>query len=94
MNPFDVIEARLETIENLIRELRAAQEPPETDTWLNLDELIEYLPDRPAKPTLYSWVSNGLIPYHKLMKRLYFRKTEIDGWLEAGRRKTFDELKK
>jgi excisionase family DNA binding protein len=64
----------------------------ETDGWLNLEELQDYLPDHPAKPTIYSWVSQRLIPHHKGGKKLRFRKSEIDEWLSAGKRQSNDEI--
>lgn len=60
--------------------------------WFNIDELREYLPDRPAKTTIYGWVSNRQIPHHKGGKKLRFLKSEIDKWLEAGKRQSNTEL--
>jgi predicted DNA-binding transcriptional regulator AlpA len=64
---------------------------PETDHWLNLNDLCAYLPDRPTKPTVYGWVHGRAIPCHKRGKKLYFLKSEIDTWLKAGRKKTYAE---
>ena len=63
----------------------------EPDRWLNLIELCDYLPDKPAKPTVYGWIQNHLIPHHKGSKRLRFLKSEIDAWLMLGRNKTIAE---
>ena len=63
------------------------------DRWLDIDELIEYLPGKPAKATLYGYVSKGEIPSHKSGKRLVFLKSEIDKWLKSKRRKTAEEIK-
>lgn len=49
--------------------------------WLNIDDLCEYLPDKPAKQTVYGWVCKKKIPYHKKGKKLQFLKSEIDEWL-------------
>ena len=49
--------------------------------WLNIDDLCEYLPDKPAKQTVYGWVCKKKIPYHKKGKKLQFLKSEIDRWL-------------
>ena len=51
------------------------------DKWLSINDLIEYLPDNTARATIYGWVSQGLIPYHKYGKKLTFLKSEIDKWL-------------
>ena len=52
--------------------------------WMNIKQLCEYLPDKPALQTVYEWVSKKLIPYHKKGKKLFFLKTEIDEWLFSG----------
>lgn len=62
------------------------------EAWLNLDGLCAYLPEEPAKQTVYTWVSNQTIPFHKKGKKLYFLKSEIDEWLKAGRRQTRAEI--
>lgn len=63
----------------------------ELDGWFNLNELCNYLPDKPAKATVYNWVHTGLIPCHKGQKKLRFLKSEIDNWLKQGRKKTIAE---
>ena len=69
------------------------QPQPETDQWFDLSELCEYLPDKPAKATLYGYVSANKIPHHKGAKKLRFLKSEIDEWLKSGKRKTISEIK-
>ncbi|MCQ2958990.1 MAG: helix-turn-helix domain-containing protein [Bacteroidales bacterium] len=51
------------------------------DKWLSMSDLINYLPDKTARATIYGWVSQGIIPYHKYGKKLTFLKSEIDYWL-------------
>jgi excisionase family DNA binding protein len=63
-----------------------------TTKWLNIDELKEYLPDRPAKATIYGWVCSRQIPHHKGGKKLRFLQSEIDEWLATGKRKSESEL--
>jgi len=65
------------------------------DRWLSIEELCTYLPDKPAIPTVYGWVHKNLIPFNKNegRKRLRFRKSKIDTWLESGRKKTFKEIR-
>jgi predicted DNA-binding transcriptional regulator AlpA len=55
---------------------------------VDLNELCNYLPDKPAKATVYGWIHASLIPCHKGQKKLRFRKSEIDTWLLEGRKKT------
>jgi len=81
---------KVETIETLL--CRQQQPPQETDRWLNLTDLCNYHPDHPAKPTVYTWICQRLIPHHKKGKKLMFLKSEIDDWLKQGRRKTITEI--
>lgn len=63
-----------------------------SDKWLTLEELREYLPEHPAKATIYGWVSSRTIPHHKGNKRLRFKQSEIDSWIADGKRKSESEL--
>ncbi len=58
----------------------------DSDYWYDLAELCEYLPDKPSKATVYSWIHNGTIPFHKGAKKLRFLKSEIDKWLKDGKK--------
>jgi predicted DNA-binding transcriptional regulator AlpA len=82
-------------IENSLRKILSTQQKDnaqQTDHWFDLIELCNYLPDKPAKPTVYGWVSSSLIPHHKRAKKLFFLKSEIDTWLKESRRKTLSEI--
>lgn len=91
---------KLTDLEQLIRaairdELKSQKTDSEdADRWLSIDELREYLPDHPAKQTIYGWTSNYEIPFHKRQgqKAVYFLKSEIDAWLVKGRKKTIAEI--
>lgn len=92
-NPFELIDARLESIESLLLGLNLKDKgqpssnlPP--DAWLNIDSLINYLPEKPAKATIYAWVHANSIPYYKNGKHLRFRMSEIDEWIQSGKKKT------
>jgi len=95
-NPFETIEERLSSIESLIHDLK--KQPDQTslvessECWFNLSELCIYIPDKPAKPTVYGWVHSGTIPYHKGKKKLRFLKSEIDEWLKSGKHKSNAEI--
>lgn len=82
---------KLDNIEQILLE-KSNQPPAQTDQWFNLTELCEYLPDKPAKQTVYSWVHSSYVPSHRKGKKLYFLKSEIDRWLKTGRRKTLAEI--
>ncbi len=64
----------------------------ETDEWFDIHQLREYLPDRPARATIYQWIHSRQIPYHKGSKKLRFLKSEIDLWLKSSRQKTSKEI--
>jgi|SRR5690606_4290965 len=94
-NPFDVIEARLSSIENLILDLKHQPnkvEPTEQpDQLLTIDEACELL--HLTKPTVYSKVSKGELPgVCKQGKRLYFDKQILINWIRSGRKLSNDEI--
>ena len=83
----------LEKVSNIEMQLQnSSTQRPVSDCWLNLNELCQYHPDKPAKPTIYGYVQNRSIPFHKKGKKLFFLKSEIDTWLKSGRRSTAAEI--
>lgn len=82
---------KVDKLETLLSVQTAAKVEP-ADRWFNLQELCEYLPDRPAKQTVYGWIGQHTVPYHKKGKKLQFLKSEIDAWLKSDKRKTVAEL--
>ncbi len=96
-NPFELLDARLSSIENLLLDLKHStgnHSPNQnTDTWFDLNELCQYLPDKPKKQTVYGWINQRLIPFHKTTKKLQFLKSEIDNWIKSGRKQTIAEIK-
>jgi hypothetical protein len=75
-----------ETVNACLKYNNKSNTPTEpTDRWFNVDELINYLPDRPAKQTIYGKVSNNEIPHYKHAKKLHFLKSEIDEYLKKGK---------
>lgn len=81
---------KVEKIENHLAGMNNSAEEP--DRWMNIDELMAYHPDKPAKKTVYDWVTMRRVPYHKDGKRLRFLKSEIDRWLMSAYHKTEDEM--
>lgn len=47
-----------------------------------------------AKQTLYGYTSKNLIPFIKVGKKLLFRKSDLDLWLNEGKKKSISELEK
>jgi len=57
---------------------------------MTIQEAAEFL--NLAVPTLYTMTSKHTIPYRKRGKRLYFRLSELEQWLESGKKKSVAEL--
>jgi excisionase family DNA binding protein len=95
-NPFEVIEARLSSIENLILDLK--HQPQKVESKIQLEQLLtiqeaaEFL--SLTIPTMYSKVSKGELPVMKRSKRLYFSRTELLEYLKVGRKKSTPEIEK
>ncbi len=77
-----------------IREALGEQAPAQTqaDTLLSLSEAALFL--KIAEATLYGYTSARKIPFLKKGKKLYFRRAELEAWLQSGRRKTVSEIEK
>jgi len=93
-NPFEVIEARLSSIENLILDLKhqpTKVEPTEQpEQLLTVQGAAEFL--GLTVPTIYSKCSRYEIPFMKRSKRLYFSSTELMEYLKEGRIKSNAEI--
>jgi excisionase family DNA binding protein len=72
------------------KKIKPTQEPK--DYFMDLEELQNYLPSHPPLPTIYGWCSKKMIPYHKIGRRLAFRRSEIEGWLEMKHVPTTEEI--
>lgn len=53
-----------------------------TDRWLSVEEIAEYL--GVSKDTVYTKVSAGTMPAHKVGRFWKFKKEEIDEWVKSG----------
>ena len=93
-NPFEVIEARLSSIENLILDLKhkptKVEPTDQPEQLLTIQQAAEFL--SLSVPTLYSKVSRGELPVMKRSKRLYFSRTELMEYIKEGRKKTNAEI--
>lgn len=92
-NPFEVIEARLNSIETLLLDLKHTPqelgEQPETDELLTVQDTAKFL--SLSVPTIYTLISRGELPVMKRSKRCYFSKVELINYLKQGRKKSFAE---
>lgn len=96
---FDQLPYEVTMLRNEISELKhlltKKQEQPANEQakqWLDLNDLIQYDPEKRTKPTWYSKISKGEVPYHKRGKKVYFLKAEIDNWLKSGKQKSNAEI--
>lgn len=75
----EVIGAIQSTLKELVAKVNLLVTNAKQDelTWFNVEELIKYLPNHPAKQTIYSWTSSRKIPFNKKGDRLLFNKADI-----------------
>ena len=92
INPFETIETRLDSIENLILDIKKqpTTTQPESDKLLTIEQASAFL--NLSKNTIYSFVQRATIPVSKKGKRLYFSKNELTAWIQEGRKKTIAEI--
>lgn len=92
--PSEVSALRKEILElkEILLSIKPTPEPEPLPEYLDIDELREYLPSRPARQTVYGLVSAKKIPSHKFNGKLFFSRQEIDGWLAEKRHKTQAEI--
>lgn len=83
---------KVDRLESLLEKQQQAPAPEPTSKWMDVKELKAFLPDHPAAPTVYGWIRNGLIPYYKKGKKLSFKRSEIEEWMNSGRQDTDAEM--
>lgn len=91
-NPFEVILQRLDRIESMLENLQSDKIAPENkeENFLGPQEAADFLGD--ALATLYGRTSKNEIPFYKRGKKLYFKKSELIEWIEAGKCRSVYEL--
>lgn len=92
-NPFQIIDARLSNIENLLLDIKHAKAPEvqnEKEELLTVQETAAFL--KLSVPTIYLKVSQRELSSMKRSKRLYFSKKDLIEYLKAGKRKSSHEI--
>lgn len=87
-NPFELIEKRLEAIENKLDSLIRNNDLPSSDlspTWITSKQLAQHLGLSVAAIT---HLRGSKIPYYKIGGRILFKRQEIDEYIEKTRHKT------
>jgi len=94
-----VIVTTSDELENLIQNCFRKAMSEQTDKsetlkteFLNLKEAAKYL--NLANQTIYGLTSKNEIPFLKRGKKLYFKKSELENWINEGKRKSIDEIKR
>jgi len=89
-NPFELIENRLVVIEEKLEGLIQRIDNPSVSspTWITSKQLALHLGISVGAVTS---LRSNKIPYYKLGGRVYFKKQEIDEWIEKTRHKTGEE---
>ena len=85
------LDQKLGRIERLLIEQGRLKTNESTNQLLTVDQAAEFL--NLAKPTVYSMVSRGELPYMKRSKRLYFSREDLMAYIRDGRKMTNEEIK-
>lgn len=92
-NPFELIIDKLNNIENLLKTVVKKDNGTVTITEvLNLSQAAEYV--SLSKSAIYKKTSERNIPHFKQGKKLYFKRSELDGWLTGLKISTNAEIEK
>jgi len=96
-NPFEQIIEKLNTIENLVREMYLHKYPfPESaaaqNGILNMEQAAEFLSI--SVSALYKHTSEKNIPFFKTGKKNYFKTSDLSEWLTKHRVMTNEDIEK
>ena len=92
-NPFETLNRKLikieETLTFITTKLGTTKKPEKELGSIELAEEITGL----SKSTLYRLTSTRAIPHLKKNGKLFFKRDELEKWLEEGRQDTFEDIK-
>ncbi|UGS22086.1 helix-turn-helix domain-containing protein [Flavobacterium cyclinae] len=91
-NPFELIMERLDRIERAIENLKTENAIVVESKAMNVSEVAKYL--NTNIPSIYGLTSRAEIPHYKIAKKLYFKKEEIDEWINSKKIKTNQDIEK
>lgn len=91
-NPFELIMERLDKIEIAISNLKKENAIVVESKAMNVSEVAKYL--NTNIPSIYGLTSRAEIPHYKIAKKLYFKKVEIDEWINSKKIKTNQDIEK
>jgi excisionase family DNA binding protein len=77
------------SVRNVLEE-KSISDQSQGDQFLTLKQTSLFL--NLAPQTIYGFTSNQTIPFIKKGKKLYFKRSDLDNWLQEGRKKTKEEI--
>lgn len=77
-------------IKSALKDMEKEHRQKTDDELMTIEDAADFL--ALTKPTLYSMVSRGEIPYMKRSKRLYFSREDLINYVKQGRRKSNIEI--
>jgi excisionase family DNA binding protein len=94
-NPFEILDARLQKIEALLKDLGKFPEIniptiEHKDRLMNITQAAAFLDLKISY--LYKKTSQFEIPFNKKGRRVYFLESELREWIKQGRIKTMEEI--
>ena len=81
-----------ETVRRVLSEKQTSSEQTNNSypLLLSVKEAAMFL--KLAPQTVYGFTSKRLIPFLKRGKKLYFKRTELEQWIERGKKKSISEM--
>lgn len=71
-------------IRSIVREEMRKHQPEPEEEWLGMEDAIGIL--KKARQTIYQLCSSKKLPHYKRSGKTYFKRSELQEWLEAGKR--------
>ena len=89
LNDADLLDLIKKGVREALNEIQPERSAP-ADELLDLSAAAQFL--MIAEQTLYTHTSQRKIGFLKKGKKLYFRRNDLEKWLESGRRKSVEEI--
>lgn len=92
---FENMPTALQELQQEVRALRemlsATPRTQSPDNYFDFQGLIDYLPSHPSRSTVYGWTCNRTIPFIKQGKRIVFKRSDIDAWLNEHKKRSYNK---
>ena len=69
---------------------RSSNSKQSSNEFLSMDEAVKFL--KIPKASIYQLTSKREIPFVKRSRRIFFKKSDLETWLEGGRKQTREEI--